>query len=78
MLPGQARIYLGNDSIGTASLGEIPAGGELELWFGKEPRVTAKRELVSKKASESGLFSKSKGVDREYRISLVNTLSRSV
>jgi uncharacterized protein (TIGR02231 family) len=78
LLPGQARIYLGNDSIGTASLGEIPAGGELELWFGKEPRVTAKRELVSKKASESGLFSKSKGVDREYRISLVNTLSRSV
>lgn len=78
LLPGQARVYLGSDSVGTASLGEIPVGGELELWFGKEPRVTVKRELVSKKASESGVFSKTKGIDRDYRISLVNTLPRGV
>lgn len=78
LLPGQARIYLGSDSIGTTSLSEIPVGGEIELWFGKEPRVTAKRELVSKKASESGVFSKNKGVDREYRISLANTLPRAI
>ena len=78
LLAGRARMYLGSDSIGSAAIGEIPVGGELDLWFGKEPRVTAKRELVSKKASESGVFSKSKGLDREYRISLVNTLSRAV
>ena len=78
LLPGQARVYLGSDSIGTASLGEIAVGGEIELWFGKEPGVTVRRELVSKKASESGLFAKSKGIDREYRISLVNTLPRAV
>ncbi len=78
LLAGRARMYLGSDSIGAASIGEIPTGGELDLWFGKEPRVTAKRELVSKKASESGVFSKSKGLDREFRISLVNTLSRAV
>lgn len=78
LLPGQARMYLGSDSIGTAALGEIAVGGELELWFGKEPGVTVKRELVSKKASESGVFSKSKGIDREYRISLTNTLGRAV
>ncbi|MBI1304853.1 MAG: mucoidy inhibitor MuiA family protein [Phycisphaera sp.] len=78
LLAGRARMYLGSDSIGSAAIGEIPVGGELDLWFGKEPRVTAKRELVSKKASESGVFSKSKGLDREYRISLVNTLPRAV
>jgi len=78
LLPGQARVYLGSDSIGTASLGEIAVGGEIELWFGKEPGVTVRRELVSKKASESGLFAKSKGIDREYRILLVNTLPRAV
>jgi hypothetical protein len=71
-------MYLGSDSIGSAAIGEIPVGGELDLWFGKEPRVTAKRELVSKKASESGVFSKSKGLDREHRISLLNTLPRAV
>jgi len=78
LLAGRTRMYLGSDSIGSAAIGEIPVGGELDLWFGKEPRVTARRELVSKKASESGVFSKSKGLDREYRISLVNTLSRAV
>ena len=78
LLPGQARIYLGSDSIGTAMLGEIAVGGEIELWFGKEPGVTVKREVVSKKASESGVFSKSKGIDREYRVSLTNTLGRPV
>lgn len=78
LLPGQARVYLGSDSIGTAALGEIAVGGEIELWFGKEPGVTVKREIVSKKASESGVFSKSKGVDREYRVSLTNTLARPV
>jgi uncharacterized protein (TIGR02231 family) len=78
LLPGRARVYLGSDSIGTAAVGEIPVGGELELWFGKEPGVTVKRELVAKKASESGLFAKSKGIDREYRISLTNTLPRAI
>jgi uncharacterized protein (TIGR02231 family) len=78
LLPGQARVYLGSDSIGTAAFGEIPVGGELDVWFGKEPGVLVKRELVSKKASESGVFSKSKGIDREYRISLTNTLARPV
>lgn len=78
LLAGRARMYLGSDSIGSASIGEIPVGGELDLWFGKEPRVTAKRELVSKKASESGVFAKSKGLDREFRISLMNTLPRAV
>jgi uncharacterized protein (TIGR02231 family) len=78
LLPGLARMYLGSDSIGTAALGEIGGGGELELWFGKEPGVTVKRELVSKKESESGVFSKSRGIDREYRISLTNTLGRPV
>jgi hypothetical protein len=78
LLPGVARVYLGGDSIGTTRLGETPTGGELELWFGKEPRVTVKRELVSKKASESGVFSKSKGIDREYRVSLVNMMPQAV
>ena len=78
LLPGEARMYLGADSIGRANLGEVPIGGEVELWFGKEPRVTARRELVTKKQGESGVFSKSKAVDREYRIVLENTLARAV
>jgi len=76
--PGQARVSLGSETTGTAALGEIALGGEIELGFGKEPGVTVKREIVSKKASESGVFSKSKGVDREYRVSLTNTLARPV
>ncbi|MFM7134549.1 MAG: mucoidy inhibitor MuiA family protein [Planctomycetota bacterium] len=78
LLPGQARMYLGADSIGRVGLGETPVGGEVELWFGKEPRVTVKRELVAKKNTESGLISKSKGIDRDYRISVTNTLARAV
>lgn len=77
LLPGQARMYLGADSIGRTALGETPVGAEVELWFGKEPRVTVKRELVAKKNTESGLISKSKGIDREYRITLENTMSRA-
>ncbi|MEY3022396.1 MAG: hypothetical protein RIS86_1594 [Planctomycetota bacterium] len=78
LLPGQARMYLGADSIGRTTIGETPVGGEVELWFGKEPRVTVKRELVSRKSSESGVFSKSKEISREYRIELANTLARAV
>jgi hypothetical protein len=63
---------------GRFGVAKAPLGGEIELWFGKEPGVTVKREVVSKKASESGVFSKSKGVDREYRVSLTNTLARPV
>ena len=78
LLLGNARMYLGADSIGQTVLTETPVGGEVELWFGKEPRVTVKRELVAKKDSESGVFSKSKSVDRDYRIVLANTIARAV
>jgi uncharacterized protein (TIGR02231 family) len=77
-LPGEARMYLGADSIGRAILSEVPVGGEVELWFGKEPRVTARREMTTKKEGESGVFAKSKGIDRSYRIVLENTLTRPV
>lgn len=78
LLPGEARMYLGADSIGRTQLNETPVGGEVELWFGKEPRVMARREMITKKAGESGVFSKSKAVDREYRIVLTNTLARAI
>ncbi|MFM7052503.1 MAG: DUF4139 domain-containing protein [Planctomycetota bacterium] len=78
LLAGAAHMYLGADSIGQASLAATAPGGEIELWFGREPRVTVKRELVAKTAGESGVFTKSKAVDRAYRISLVNTLPRAV
>ncbi len=78
LLPGEARMYLGADSIGRTNLGEVPVGGEVELWFGKEPRVMARREMTTKKEGESGVFSKSKGIDREYRIVLENTLPRAI
>ena len=78
LLLGNARMYLGADSIGQTVLTETPVGGEVELWFGKEPRVTVKRELVAKKDSESGVFSKSKSIDRDYRIVLANTIARAV
>ena len=78
LLLGNARMYLGADSIGQTVLTETPVGGEVELWFGKESRVTVKRELVAKKDSESGVFSKSKSIDRDYRIVLANTIARAV
>ena len=78
LLLGNARMYLGADTIGQTVLTETPGGGEVELWFGEEPRVTVKRELVAKKDSESGVFSKSKSVDRDYRIVLANTIARAV
>ena len=78
LLPGAARMYLGADSIGRANIAETAVGSEVELWFGKEPRVTAKREMLTKVNSESGVFSKAKGIDRGYRIELTNTLTRAV
>lgn len=78
LLAGDARMYLGADSIGRTQLAETPVGGEVELWFGKEPRVTVVREVLSKSQSESGVFSKATEINRAYRISLVNTLTRAV
>ena len=78
LLSGDARMYLGADSIGRTQLAETPVGGEVELWFGKEPRVTVEREILAKSQSESGVFSKSSEINRSYRVSLVNTLTRAV
>ena len=40
LLSGAAGVYVGDEFAGRATLPATPAGGELELAFGADPRVT--------------------------------------
>jgi uncharacterized protein (TIGR02231 family) len=45
LLPGKANLFAGDEYIGSTEIKYVPTGGELELLFGVEERITATREL---------------------------------
>jgi uncharacterized protein (TIGR02231 family) len=45
LLPGKVNLFAGDEFIGSTEIEYIPTGGELELLFGVEERITVTREL---------------------------------
>jgi uncharacterized protein (TIGR02231 family) len=45
LLPGKANLFAGDEYIGSSEIEYIPTGGELELLFGVEEKITVTREL---------------------------------
>lgn len=75
LLAGQARVFLGGDSVGVTALKDIAPGAEFELWFGADKRIDVERKLIARNTSTSGLLSKSDDIEWQYRVTLKNMIA---
>lgn len=77
-LPGQADLFIDQDFVGSLSLNLIPAGEELQLFFGEDNQLKVKRELVKREKSAPGFLGKDERVNQVFRITLENLRDRPV
>lgn len=77
ILAGEARLFVGDDSVGTAEIPAIPEGAEATFWFGADARVTAWRTLVSEETKDDGLFTKSDVTTWRWRVDLSSSLAHA-
>jgi len=72
MLPGPASVFVAGEFVGRASMGLVPAGGELELPLGPDRGMSIERSLVDNEAGGAG-FLRSRSTDVEgWSIVLAN------
>ncbi len=70
LMPGQARISLGDEFVGRAPLAATPPGGELKLSFGADPRLELERRVVERRHETGGIF----GGDHVWRYHVRTTV----
>lgn len=49
LLPGRAQLFRGNAYLGTTRIQATPPNGELSLFYGTDPSLSTKKELLEKK-----------------------------
>lgn len=72
-LPGPMTVFVGSDSVGSATMSSLAPGSEMTFWLGVDSRVTARRIELTKSTGERGVFSKSDETASAYRIDLEST-----
>ena len=77
ILAGEARLFVGDDSVGAAEIPAIPEGAEATFWFGADARVTARRTLASEETKDDGLFTKSDVTTWRWRVDLSSSLAHA-
>lgn len=78
LLPGTARIFMGGDFIGNASMPFVAAKDEFKVFFGPDRALTARREMLSRVTGTSGLFGGNLLTTTSYRITLENGTGRDI
>ncbi|MBC7348506.1 MAG: mucoidy inhibitor MuiA family protein [Candidatus Aminicenantes bacterium] len=78
LLPGRADLFIAQDFVGSLGLNLLPAGDELQLFFGQDNQVKVKRELVKREKSGPGFLGKNERVNQVFRITLENLRNRPV
>jgi hypothetical protein len=78
LLPGTARIFMGGDFIGSASMPFVAPKDEFKVFFGPDRALTAKREMLSRVTGTSGLFGGNLLTTTSYRITLENGTGRDI
>jgi uncharacterized protein (TIGR02231 family) len=58
LLPGTARITVGDEFVGRAPIALTPTGGELKLAFGTDGRLEVERRVLERKHETAGIVSK--------------------
>ena len=78
LLPGRASVFVGADYVGaTPFVGAAPKQ-EFAVFFGADPAVTARRELIKKEDRQSGLFGGGLDTVSDYRLTISNGTGRSI
>lgn len=72
LLPGRVAVFLDGDYIGPTELASTAPTAPVELHFGIDRNLTARRQLVSREASSAGLFGGTRRVESRYRVELEN------
>jgi len=78
LLNGKADLFIGQDFVGSLTMPLIPVNDELKLFFGEDPQIKVKRELVRREKSGPGFLGKTERVSQVFRISLENLGTRPV
>ncbi|MCX8160525.1 MAG: mucoidy inhibitor MuiA family protein [Candidatus Saccharicenans sp.] len=78
LLNGKADLFIAQDFVGSLSLPLLPVNDELKLFFGEDPQIKVKRELVRREKSGPGFLGKSERVDQAFRITVENLRNRPV
>ncbi len=78
LLPGRASVFVGADYVGATSFSGASPKQEFEVFFGADPSVTARRELVKREDRQSGLFGGGLDSVSDYRTTLTNGSGRSI
>ena len=76
-LDGEARLFVGDDSVGETSFPTVDVGAEMVFWLGGDPRVLSKRTLVSQESKEEGVFGKDSVTTWKWRIDLTSSAQGS-
>jgi len=72
LLPGPVAIFLGQDYVGPTQLESVAPQGKFDVHFGIDPSITAKRLLVEKNTSRTGLLSGGRKTEFTYRLAIDN------
>ena len=78
MLPGRATIFVGADYIGSADFAGAAPKQSFDVFFGTDPAVTVKRELLGRDQAQSGLFGGGLDTTWNYRGSVINGTGREI
>lgn len=78
MLPGRATIFVGADYIGSADFAGAAPKQSFDVFFGTDPAVTVKRELLGRDQAQSGLFGGGLDTTWNYRGSIINGTGREI
>jgi len=72
LLPGLARVTVGDEFVGRAPLELTPPGGELELAFGADGRIEVERRVLERKHETAGIVSKDEVFKYRVRTTVKN------
>lgn len=78
LLPGRASVFVGADYVGATSFAGASPKQEFEVFFGADPAVMVRRELIKREDRQSGLFGGGLDSVSDYRITLSNGTGRSI
>ncbi len=72
LLPGLARVTVGDEFVGRAPLALTPPGGELKLAFGADDRIEVERRVLERRHETAGIVSKDEVVKYRVRTTVKN------
>jgi uncharacterized protein (TIGR02231 family) len=72
LLPGLARVTVGDEFVGRAMLAATPPGGELKLAFGADARVEVERKVLERRHETAGIVSKDDVIRYRVRTTVKN------